>query len=148
MIIKPVYLVEPEPDRRPSRRTFVLTAIGCFVGGAAAGAGTGYALATPHEEAPRKDSAADRRLRRAIELAEGPTSELLRHFNEYAIAFSENPGHATLERALEPLAQYVLESTSPSDSWQVATRVDHMLRRSDRGPASLRAKLQAFADQR
>lgn len=115
MKIEPVYLVAPEPERRPprppSRRTFLLGAI-CGIG---VGAGAAVVAFRSIGEAPPREAqppavVEDPRIQWALEARQGPLEDLVRANTDYLIAFAERPDlRAELTEGLERLIVAVLE---------------------------------------
>lgn len=112
MIIKPVYLVEPEPDRRVkmSRRAFVLAGAGLFVGGAGAGALGSAALA--------RDEPTDRNrkmLEHSQALAVGKVEDLYGQSYLFVTTCQQWPTDVVLRFGLKRLARYLVENTELHD---------------------------------
>ncbi|MBI5850636.1 MAG: hypothetical protein HZB39_06285 [Planctomycetes bacterium] len=93
--LKPVYLVQPEPEARTfSRRTLVLGLAAAALGGAAVGSvTTGAVLGW------KRSPALDAQVQWAIDLQEGPIDELRARHLDFLAIVAGFPSHASLLRS-------------------------------------------------
>jgi hypothetical protein len=113
MLLEPVYVLAPAPQRRPpTRRAFLGAGIAGIVG-----AGTGFGLARWLAQAePVESPAIDRNLAWARALADGDARELWRHWDGFvAVLITRAPDDPVLWRGVARLADTALEGSVTSE---------------------------------
>jgi hypothetical protein len=129
MQLRPVFLLAPEPERRPTRR-HLLFGIGAFATGAAAGIGLHTLAGGARPVTAGPVSPEDRRnLDWARALASGPADALFDSAGGYLVEVGHFPDDAVLWRGAHRLAQYVIAHAGHERAPRIAGIVVALLRR-------------------